>query len=176
MVRRLINVFGQLLTNSFIHYTLLAALLFCALASIFTPSQLIVLFNGAFIGTMFAITIAYGELLWQAVTGRKRQYDDVRQMTIGMFGIWVAYGIVVSSSTYLIASDGNGQALLLSAMGRFVAIISAILQITAPNLSQPLFYGRDRKVLWVGVSCGIAVAICTIAIQTFQALALEGAL
>lgn len=161
-----------LLTNTFLHYALLAACVFFAAAALVPTNVLIIALNGIFIGTMFAISIAYGELMWDAIWGNKRKYDDVRQMVAAIFIGWAAYGISVASSVYLKAIDASGQALILTAAGRYLAVIAAVMQITAPNLGEPFFYGRDRKLLWAGVAVGLIVAVVLMLVQATNALAL----
>ena len=173
MIRAISGKLVSVLSNPFMHFGTMLATIFFGLAVIIPTPTFIIVLNGAYIGTMFAITIAYGELMTQSIFGYgdRRKYDDIRQMVIGLFLTWLAYGMSVSSSVYLRAADQSGQALVFTAAGRYVAIIGAIMQITAPNLGEPVFSGRDRKLLWAGVAAGLLLASILIFMQATNALA-----
>ncbi len=150
-------------------YLLLSGAAFTTLAVGLDPGTLIITLNSLFVGTMISITVSYGGVLFPAMFGVK-PYDDVRQMAIGIMLSWSAYGMVVISSVYVRAADLPTTSLLWSALGRWIAINSAIIQITAPDFGQGFFYGRDRKLLWGGLLAGSIFAIGAYFLQTEQAL------
>ena len=152
----------DLLMSGAIFYVLFAGL---------KPDTLIMTLNGLFVGTMLSITVSYGTILFPAIFGFK-PYDDVRVLSIGIFGGWLAYGIVVYSSIYVRASDLPTTTLAISAFGRWVAINSAVIQIVAPdfNVSKSFVYGRDRKLLTLGLVIGVIAAIVVYWLQADSVL------
>jgi hypothetical protein len=53
----------------------------------------------------------------------------------------------------------------LTADVRYLCILAAILQITAPDFGLGLFHGRDRKTQWLGFVLGLTTAVGTIIFQ-----------
>jgi len=152
-------------------YLLISAALFYVLFQALAPDTLIMTLNALFIGTMVSISVSYGAILVPAIIGIK-PYDDVRVLAIGIFGGWLAYGIVVIGSIYVRSADLPTSTLAIAAFGRWVAINSAIIQIVAPdfNSSRSFFEGRDRKLLILGLAAGVVFAIATYMLQAQQAL------
>ena len=144
--------------------------LFLAMAYAIPVDFLIVLLNAVFIGSMAAISIAYWPLVKNAVLG-VRPYDRVRQMTIGFALCWVAYIMSVSVSVYFRSADITVQSSLFTAAGRYVAVVAAVMQVTAPDFGLGLFHGRDRKVLYTGIGVGLFIALAIIVMQETSALA-----
>lgn len=155
--------------NRVLLLTLLAGVVFVVLAATIPTPMLIVGLNGVFLGTATAVVIAYGPLLWNAILGVS-EYDRVRQMTIGFALCWIAYGVTVAASIYIRSAGGSSSSLLIVAAGRFIAIIAAAMQVTAPDFGLGLFYGRDRKVLFLGSGAGLVVAVIAIYAQVAEAL------
>lgn len=154
----------------------LAAIVFFGLLVATIPLPLLVIIlNGVFIGTMVGVIVAYGPLIWQAVLGLG-PYDRVRQMTLGMAACWLAYICTVLISIYVRAAGGDPIAFLLVVAGRYVAILAAILQVTAPNFGEGIFFGRERKTLLLGISLGLFAALAMIYLQDHQTLSEEGTL
>lgn len=155
--------------NRVIFTTVVAALGFFALATSLPLDFLIAFLNGVFMGCMAAIALAYWPLVTNAVLG-VRPYDRVRQMTLGFALCWAAYIISVALSIYLRASDGIVSSSMITAFSRYVAIIAAVLQVTAPDFGLGIFHGRDRKVLYTGISVGLAVAAVIVFMQELSIL------
>lgn len=126
--------------------------------------SLVVALNSVFAGTMAAILVAYFPLLRNAILG-VHPYDRVRQMTLGFFLCWLAYCIVVLSSIYVRSFGYDGTTSILTAASRYLAIVAAGLQVTAPDFGLGLFHGRDRKVLTAGIVSGLLVALVAIFMQ-----------
>lgn len=152
-----------------------AAALFAALLVVLPLPVLIVILNGVFAGTMAAIVVAYWRLLWNAVLGI-RPYDRVRQMTLGFALCWMAYVLGVMVSVYLRSAGAEINTSVLTAASRYVAIIAAMLQVSAPDFGLGLFRGRDRKVLFTSVAVGAIVAVVIMFAQTETVLAEQSAL
>lgn len=156
--------------NRVIVGTLLLTVIFFGAILSLPVDDVIIILNGLFFGTAAAILVAYGQLLWNAVLG-VRPYDRVRQMTLGFFLCWVAYGLVVASSFYFRASGVDVNSSYLTAASRYAAVVAAVLQVTAPDFGLGIFHGRDRKVLYTGVGVGLAVAVLSIYAQFDRFLA-----
>ena len=161
--------------NRVIMATILAIALFAALSATTPVSEMIILFNGIFAGTMAAITVAYWRLLLNAVIGI-RPYDRVRQMTLGFALCWLAYVLGAAASIYFRSSGIDVNSSPLTAASLYVAIIAAVLQVTAPDFGLGLFHGRDRKVLATGIFVGLIVAMVVIFSRSEEVLAEQGPL
>lgn len=152
-----------------------AAALFVSLLLVMSLPRFIVILNGVFAGTMAAVVVAYWRLLWNAVLGI-RPYDRVRQMTLGFALCWTAYVLGVMVSIYLRSAGAEINTSVLTAASRYVAIIAAMLQVSAPDFGLGLFHGRDRKVLFTSVAVGAIVAVVIMFAQTETVLAEQSAL
>jgi len=141
-----------------------ALLIFYVLLNTFTPSNLIILLNGLLAGSMVSILIAYHELIWAAIVGNGA-YNRIRQMTIGFFLCWLAISITLATSIYIRYSNAPSPAFVSIAFARYLAIIAAILQVTAPDFGLGFFHGRDRKILPVSVGIGFISAIIVMVLQ-----------
>lgn len=156
--------------NRVVLATVLLAGGFVALVSLVNMDTLIVVLNGIFFGSMAAVMVAYGRLLANAILGIQ-PYDRIRQMTLGFALCWFAYGLAVFVSVYFRSSGAEMNTSLLTAAGRYIAIIAAILQVTAPDFGLGLFHGKDRKILVVAIPVGIIISILTVMSQTSEVLA-----
>lgn len=136
-----------------------SAIVFWVLIHTVPLDTLIAAFNGVFFGCMAAVLVAFGPLLWNTLRGGG-PYDRVRQMTLGWFLCWVAYVISSYTSVYS-RSIGYPPPMpsTLTLISRYVAVLAAILQVTAPDFGLGIFHGRDRKTLWTGFSIGLVVAL-----------------
>ena len=137
---------------------------FIVLHSLFAPGDLIILLNGLLVGSMSAIAVAYHELIWYAIKG-EGVYNRVRQMTLGFALMWIVFGIGLGTSIYIRVADLPATAYTSVAFARYLAIVAAILQVTAPDFGLGLFHGRDRKVLTASIGIGLVVAVVTILLQ-----------
>lgn len=135
-----------------------------------SPERLLILMNGALAGCGAAIMVAYGPLLWNALWG-VRPYDRVRQMTLGFFLCWASLGTSLIASIYVRAADLPVPTLTIVCVGRALAIIAAVLQVTAPDFGLGIFHGRDRKVLSAGIVIGVIVAVLAVYGQEATVLA-----
>jgi hypothetical protein len=154
----IMNLFASLHNRSGVAYAALALVAIGTALFEFVPlNHLVQLTNGLFLGSMAAIVVAYGQLIWNAILGVK-PYDRVRQMTLGFALCWLAYGLSVVASVYLRSTDAVVTSTYLTVCHRLIAIVAAILQVTAPDFGLGIFHGRDRKMLWASGSVGLAVA------------------
>lgn len=138
---------------------------FFAMVTFADPLSLIIVLNGAFVGSMVAITIAYYKLMWGALMGLG-EYTRVRQMTIGFALAWAAIALSAINSVYLRSMGTEIPPTALTAGTRYLAIVAAILQVTAPDFGLGPFHGRDRRVLWTGAVLGVMAAGVTIYAQS----------
>lgn len=162
----------KFLTSNPVLYAIILFLFFMIVQTLFDLDNLIAGFNGVFIGTMLSVTVAYGPLFWKAMVGDQSVHPDARQLAIGYFMAWAAYGMVVVASAYIRMADLSPTPLLLTAISRYIAIAAAITQITAADYGKGLFYGRDRKVLWYAGGVGLVAAVAVTIAQTSSALAI----
>lgn len=141
------------------------AFLSAALFFIETP-VLITILNGAFIGVLIAVGVAYREILWAAVSNRA-EYDGPRQFALGVAFLWA--GMILSrfySVLYRSQVDlGWLQSSPMIPISITFAIIGGILQISAPDFGTGLFATRDRKRLWFSCTIGALVGFVVIMFQ-----------
>jgi hypothetical protein len=155
--------------NSVLLLAGVAVAIFAGLAVFVPLDELVILFNGVFVGAMTAVAVAYWRLVWNSLMGVS-PYDRVEQMTLGFFFCWVAYCIAVSGSIYYHSAGIASNATFMTALSRYVAIIAAILQVSAPDFGLGIFHGRDRKTLWLGTSLGLIIGLLVIWLQRSEAL------
>lgn len=157
---------SKVIKQLIVPYLLLSAAMFFFLVRGLEPDTLIMTLNALFVGTMVSISVTYGMILVPAIFGI-RPYDDVRVLAIGIFGGWLAYGMVVMSSVYVRSADLPTTTLLWNAVGRWIAINSAVVQIIAPDFNQDrsFLFGRDRKLLVLGLCSGVVFALVTYWLQ-----------
>lgn len=163
----------KLATSNVVLYALISAVVLFGLLAWVDLYDLITILNGVFIGTMLSITVAYGPLFWRALIGDKSVFPDARQLIVGYFGAWLAYGLVVYGSTHTHVSDLPTTPLVETAVSRYIAIISAVVQITASDYGKGVFYGRDRKVLWWAIGAGLFAGLVVIILQATMAFAFQ---
>lgn len=128
-------------------------------------NDFIIVLNGLFVGSVITVALTYSNILVASVFG-DGPYDRVRQMALGIAIAWVAIVIGVISS---VIGRANGQYITLTEytpISRYLAVVAAIVQVTAPDLGEGIFFGRDRRLLYIGVAAGLAVAIAVILLQS----------
>lgn len=140
------------------------AALFFGLVTYCDLETLIIVLNGVFVGSMVAIVVAYHQLILGAALGIG-EYNRVRQMTIGFAVMWTVICLSAGGSIYARSRGAELTTPMLTAAIRYLAIIGAVLQITAPDFGLGLFHGRDRKTLWAGFILGLATAIAAMLFQ-----------
>lgn len=139
--------------------------LFFGLVSYCDLETLIIVLNGVFVGSM----VAYHQLIIGAALG-VGEYNRVRQMTIGFAIMWTVICLSAAGSIYARSKGAELTAPVLTGAIRYLAIVGAVLQITAPDFGLGLFHGRDRKTLWLGFLLGLITAIFTIYFQDHSLL------
>jgi len=171
MTTKLMTFFG----NSFVAAIAVLAAIFAALVRFVPLDTLITLLNGAFVGTMIGVTIAYGGMFYDAFWNRKRHgklmATDVRLFAVFYLGAWFAYTLTVYGSVSVRSTDASFVSMYSTALGRYVAIICAIGGVVAPTWDETLFYGRDRKSVFAAVFVGLLAATVVVIIQETQAFA-----
>jgi hypothetical protein len=148
---------------------LVGMFLLCGLVGLYfavPPVHLVVILNSVLIGMLMSVAVAYSRLIWDALSG-KGEWDRVRQMAIGIAILWMAYTLSTVNSVFVRAglSYSMGDPSFITIASRYGAIVAAVLQITAPDLGNPLFYGRDRKLLWLSFSVGAVTALAVLLLQ-----------
>lgn len=133
------------------------ASLFLFLIYAIPADHLIILLNSVFVGSMVSVAVAYHELIWQALAG-DGIYDRIRQMTLGFALCWLVIVIGAATSIYIRLADLPAATYTSVAAMRYISIIAALLQVTAPDFGLGLFHGRDRKVLISSLGLGLLTA------------------
>lgn len=143
---------------------------FVTIIAVFPIQPVVMVLNGVFAGCAVAIIVTYWKLVWNAILGI-HPYDRVRQMTLGFAICWTAYGIGVLTAIYLQSTGLDIRATYAVTFSRLLAIIAAVLQVTAPDFGLGLFHGRERKTLWTAVILGAIAAIIAVTMQGTESLA-----
>lgn len=167
-------MFGNLAVNRVLVSYIAAGLFFYILQLTVDPTDLIILLNGLFVGSIVAIGVSYHELIIGAIKGQG-EYTNIRHMTLGFFTMWVAILLMIYPSIELrmlgAPLPGTSAVPVISAFGKFLAIGAAILQVTAPDFGLGIFYGRDRRVLWSGLLLGSVIAGFLMILQKTEVMA-----
>jgi hypothetical protein len=137
---------------------------FAVMAWLVRPADLIVFLNGLLAGSMVSLGVAYWRLVRDAMLG-DGEYDRGRQYGLGSFLTSVAILIGLWTSIYIRTVDLPSTTFLATSFARWVAIWGAVLKITSPDFGAGLLYGRRRKVMWISLAVGIAIALAVIWLQ-----------
>lgn len=143
--------------------TVLVLLGFFGLYSVFDADNLIILLNGLFAGSLVAIGLAYRRLLLDAIIG-DGHYDRYRQMTFSIFLQWMVICIGVATSIYINAADLPGPAFVAIAFARYLATVTAFIQITSPYVGGE-FVAGDKQTIATSIGVGLVVAVLLIWLQ-----------
>jgi hypothetical protein len=156
---RIIRPVNKVLTLAFA-----LTVLFFVLVALTPINLLIAVLNGIFIGAVTTIVFTYGHIFWDSIL-RSAPYDRVRQMTVGFAACWLAYtlNVAVSIGYHTLESDVNPSVAL--AASRYIAILAAVLQVTAPDFGLGILHSRSRRTLTSGLFIGVLVAVWIISFQ-----------
>lgn len=159
----------DLISSKVIYWTLGLASAFAVAQIVLGLALLIVALNALFFGSVVAIGATFAVSIWVTVTGRTG-YDRAGQMTLGMAMCWLAAVLIVGSSAWVRIVDNPTSPTAQStyeivAISRYVLIIAAILQVTAPDVGRELFADRNRLALGAGALLGIVVAVALTVLQ-----------
>lgn len=128
------------------------------------PHALIVALNGVFVGVMFSLSIAFFPLIRDILSGRD-VYDRAQHMAFGIFTLIIAINVLVLNSVYFRSMGLDLPPSPVTALGRYLSICGMVMVVTAPDYNQPLFYGRDRRLLWASLIIGLITAVTIVTIQ-----------
>lgn len=131
----------------------------------------IVMLNGIYAGSVIGIIFAYWRLIAATVIGDP-PFDRARQYALGTFFLWSAYTATVFISIIVRASGGDPAPYMIVAGSRWIAIIAAWLQVTAPDFGDGFFGSADRKVLWIAVLISATLSVLMIVFQESALLSL----
>lgn len=133
------------------------------LAKIVTPTLLLDVINGAFLGVLVAVFIVYSPLVWDSLWNSK--FDRVSQLSIGIGLLWLSIGMTKGWEGF-IKYSGNPACLAnhpLVGYIAFVAVCAGSLFVTAPgyhSTATPIpFGGGNRKLLLIFGALGAFVAL-----------------
>jgi hypothetical protein len=151
--------------NKVMPFAALVVAIYFLIRIIFGLDNSVILLNGLFVGSVIAVGVTYSNILLNTVVG-EGPYDRVRQMALGIALAWLAIIVGVTGS---VVSKSNGSYVMLNEytpLSRYLAIVAAVVQVSAPDLGSGIFFGRDRRLLYVGVLTGAIVAIVIILLQS----------
>lgn len=151
--------------NKVIVGLVLAAAFYVVIHTIFNLDNLIILLNGLFAGAIVAVGVTYSNIVWNSIF-ENGQYDRVRQMALGIALAWFGIVLAVLASIYSRANGDIAHYSELTAISRYAVIVAAIVQVTAPDLGDGIFFGRDRRLLYIGVVAGLVIALAVMMLQS----------
>lgn len=126
---------------------------------------LIVFLNGAFVGTIAALIVAFTPLMRNALSVGSA-YSRVEQMALGIFILIAAVVVLAFNSVYFRSIGTELPTTPITALGRYLSICGMVMIITAPDYDKGLFYGRDRRLLWAALATGIVIATIIVIMQS----------
>lgn len=135
-------------------------------------ANLILLENSLFIGTSVTLAIAYWRLFLDAIVD-PNPFNRARWMTWAFFIAYLALLCGASGSIQAMATDEPTTTTFTIAVGRYLAIVAGIGQVTAPDFGRGIFFGIDRKVLTGAILLGIVVSVVLIWVQGTAAMAMS---
>lgn len=144
----------------------ITAALYTTLALALPAPAFIVVLNGVFVTCVIAVFWGYAPLFLD-VLRRWRDYDRVAHYVLGVFVLWLSVIVGASNSIFLRSTLEPDMipVTVITALARFLTIVAAIIQVTAPDFGEGVLYGRERRRLWVGMAVGAVAGIAVIFIQ-----------
>lgn len=145
---------------------IVTCVLYAALYQALPAPASIVVLNGVFAAATVSVFWGYAPLFFD-VLRNWRAYDRVAHYVLGVFVLWGAVIVGASNSIFLRATLQPEEipTTVLTALARFLAILAAVIQVTAPDFGEGILYGRDRRRLWTGVLIGLAAGIVVLYLQ-----------
>lgn len=157
--------------NKAVAWTVALACLYVLLLFNFDLNTLIVILNGILGGAMIAAAIAYHKLFIVSLFAKEPPFDRAAQFALAVIGLMTAVGLFVAASTQIRIIGGTvSQPSVVSVAARYVATVSVVLLVSAPDFGYSVIYGRDRKALVLGTSIGFISAIVLVWAQATEAL------
>lgn len=154
----------RLTARKLLAYSLIAVGVYLLLLALVPAPFLIQILNGIFLGVVSAVSIVFFPLFWRAVT--HKAFDDVAQLTMGIVLAWASLIIARLTSVFGQATDAAGPLSSSApvALATYLAILGAILHITAPGMvDSKLVY--NRGILALGLAVGVVISCLTILVQ-----------
>lgn len=161
----------KIFTNRVLLLVAILAAIYCIALWTLGVKNLIVVENSLFIGTSVTLAIAYWRLFWDAVVD-PNPFNRARQMTWAFFIAYIALLCGASGSIQAMASGEPTTTTFTISVGRYLAIVAGIGQVTAPDFGHGIFYGLDRKVLTGAILIGVVVSVILIWLQGTAAMAM----
>lgn len=139
---------------------------YAVLLWLLSPASLIVVLNGLLAGAMISLGFAYYPLVRDALLG-EGEYDRGRQYGLGSFLTTAAILVGLGTSIYIRSADlpTHSTTFVATSFARWLAIWGAVLKVTSPDFGAGLLYGGRRKVMWLSVGLGLAVAVAMVFLQ-----------
>lgn len=138
---------------------------FAVLAFLWPGDAIIELFNGMFLGVFVVVAWVFGPVTWATIRGHG-VYGRAQQMALALAIGWVAALIrVLHSMLYRATNEAWVLDLPTTAFVTLLLIISGVLQATAPGFQNGYIHGRDRHIMYIAMSFGIAIGGLAIWLQ-----------
>lgn len=138
---------------------------FAVLAFLWPGDAIIELFNGMFLGVFVVVAWVFGPVTWATIRGQG-VYGRAQQMALALAIGWVAALIrVLHSMLYRATNEAWVLDLPTTAFVTLLLIISGVLQATAPGFQNGYIHGRDRHIMYIAMSFGIAIGGLAIWLQ-----------
>lgn len=126
---------------------------------------LIIILNGAFVGTMASISVAFYPLIRDAIR-MPEDFGRVQQLSLGIMILVVAICVLAFNSIYFRSMGVDLPTTPVTALGRYLSICGMVMMITAPDYDEGFFFSRDRRLLWSSLLIGVVFALVVILMQT----------
>lgn len=148
------------------YFVALSAILFATGHLLFDNTTFLVILNSIFIGSIVAVTITYYKLLWDTLYNFK-EYTRARHFALGVFLAWLAIVVLVCNSIIVRSTNLSDDIPVsyLGTIGRYLAIVAAWIQITAPDLVIGTVDAEDKKTLTLGIVVGAILMLITLFLQ-----------
>lgn len=138
---------------------------FAVTAFLWPGDVIIELFNGVFLGVFVVVAWVFGPVTWATIRG-KGVYGRAQQMALALAIGWAAALIrVLHSMLYRATNEAWVLDLPTTAFVTLLLIISGVLQATAPGFQNGYIHGRDRRIMYIAMSFGIAIGGLAIWLQ-----------
>lgn len=141
-----------------ISMALLGSALVVAAATL-PSAHLVMVLNGALAGATVGVGMVYRRLIVEAVRGTDLS-PGVAAYVVSVALLWLATLVGVFNSLALrVIFDIPIPTTALTIVMRIVALIAAVLQVAAPNLTSGAFFHRDTRVLLRALAVGGIVSL-----------------
>lgn len=155
---------NRLTARKLLWFAALATAFLAALFVVVPTGVLTEVLNGVFLGLFGAVCVVFAPLFFRAV--RAKDFDRVSQLTIGI--ALSLNSLLISRGLSVAARSGMDVNMLRDspfvALAAYLAILGAVLHVTAPGMVERRFV-HHRRLLLAAFAVGAAIATATILLQ-----------